>query len=112
MMAKMKSLWASGSQDHFSRLAPSPTPSQPPEARENSPWLDCQACPMVSGADGTGWPWGLAGMHWRQYGEPMETETPAEGGGYDLGGMWMFEKTQKSKLVAAMAVRTRPVPRS
>ena len=40
MIAKMKSLWASGSQDHFSRLAPSPTPHQPPSARAYLPWMD------------------------------------------------------------------------
>ena len=31
MMAKMKSVCASGSWPHFSRLAPTPTPNQPPE---------------------------------------------------------------------------------
>ena len=39
MIAKMKSLCASGSQDHFSRLAPRPTPHQPPSARAYLPWM-------------------------------------------------------------------------
>ena len=40
MMAKMKSLWASGSQLHFSLLAPRPTPHQPPSASAYNPWID------------------------------------------------------------------------
>ena len=33
MIAKMKSLCGSESRPHFSRLAPSPSPNQPPSAR-------------------------------------------------------------------------------
>ena len=38
MMAKMKSVWASGRKPHFSLLAPSPTPVTPPDAM---PISDC-----------------------------------------------------------------------
>ncbi len=48
MIAKMKSLWASGSHDHFSRLAPRPTPHQPPDASAQVPWVDCQQAPNRS----------------------------------------------------------------
>ena len=51
MIAKMKSLCASGSQDHFSRLAPSPTPHQPPSARAYLPWMDWKHVPSWSGQE-------------------------------------------------------------
>ena len=38
MTAKMKSLWPLGSQPHFSRPSPSPTPNQPPLAIAYRPW--------------------------------------------------------------------------
>ena len=40
MMAKMKSVWALGTYDHFWRLAPNPTPSSPPEPRASRPWMN------------------------------------------------------------------------
>jgi len=48
MIAKMKSLWASGSHDHFSRLAPRPTPHQPPSASAYLPWIGCRQVPSLS----------------------------------------------------------------
>ena len=51
MIAKMKSLCASGSQDHFSRLAPRPTPHQPPSASAYLPWTAWQARAELVGAD-------------------------------------------------------------
>ena len=48
MMAKMKSLWASESQAHFSLEAPSPTPHQPPSARAYMPWTDWPHMPLGS----------------------------------------------------------------
>ena len=47
-MAKMKSLCASGSHDHFSRLAPRPTPHQPPSASAYLPWMACQQVSSLS----------------------------------------------------------------
>ncbi len=44
-MAKMKSLCASGSQAHFSRLPPRPRPHQPPEASAHIPCVGCQHSP-------------------------------------------------------------------
>ncbi len=44
-MAKMKSLCASGSHAHFSRLAPRPRPHQPPEASAHMPCVGCQHSP-------------------------------------------------------------------
>ena len=49
MIAKMKSVCASGSQPHFSRLAPRPTPHQPPSARA---YLPCIAWKQVSSGSG------------------------------------------------------------
>src|SRR6202034_356807 len=46
MIAKMKSLVDSGSQPHFSRLAPRPTPKIPPEPSAYFPWVACQV-PLV-----------------------------------------------------------------
>src|SRR6185437_4461973 len=43
MIAKMKSLVDSGSQPHFSRLAPRPTPKMPPEPSAYLPCVDCQS---------------------------------------------------------------------
>ena len=40
MIAKMKSLCASGIQLYFCRLWPSPTPNQPPEASPYRPLVD------------------------------------------------------------------------
>ena len=45
MIAKMKSLCGSESRPHFSRLAPSPSPSHPPSARAYRPWRGCRAAP-------------------------------------------------------------------
>jgi hypothetical protein len=39
MMAKMKSEWAYGRKPHLARLAPSPVPATPPEARPTSDWM-------------------------------------------------------------------------
>ncbi len=44
----MKSLWASGSQDHFSRDAPRPRPQNPPEASAYCPCTGCQARPRIA----------------------------------------------------------------
>ena len=47
-MAKMKSVWASGSQPYFSIECPIPTPKNPPDA---SPYRDCVAWkPAPSGS--------------------------------------------------------------
>ena len=35
----MKSVWAFGTNSHFWRLAPRPTPNQPPEPSAISPWI-------------------------------------------------------------------------
>ena len=45
MIAKMKSLCGSESSPHFSRLAPSPRPNQPPSARAYRPWIGWRAAP-------------------------------------------------------------------
>ncbi len=42
MIAKMKSLAASGSQDHLPDELPRPTPKTPPCASASQPWIDCQ----------------------------------------------------------------------
>ena len=42
MIGKMKSVCASGSAPHFSRLPPSPTPHQPPVPSATLPWVSCQ----------------------------------------------------------------------
>ena len=39
MMAKTKSVWASGRNPHFARLAPRPVPDTPPEATPMSDWM-------------------------------------------------------------------------
>ena len=38
MMAKMKSVWASGRNPHLARLSPSPMPVMPPDAMPTSDW--------------------------------------------------------------------------
>jgi hypothetical protein len=48
MIAKMKSLVDSGSQPHFSRLAPRPTPKTPPEPSAYLPWIACMLAPVGS----------------------------------------------------------------
>ena len=48
MMAKMKSLSASGSQDHFAFELPRPTPNSPPDASAHHPWSVCQHSPLKS----------------------------------------------------------------
>ena len=45
MIAKMKSVCASGRLPHFSRLAPSPRPHQPPDASANMLCAGCQPAP-------------------------------------------------------------------
>ena len=52
MIAKMKSVCASGSAPHFSLEPPRPTPHQPPDASANLP---CRACrPLPSGSAWSG----------------------------------------------------------
>jgi hypothetical protein len=46
MMAKMKSLVDSGTQPHFSRLAPRPTPKTPPLPMAYLPWTFCICGPV------------------------------------------------------------------
>ena len=46
--AKMKSECASGNVPHFCRLAPSPTPHQPPEAIAYIPMVACRLMPSMS----------------------------------------------------------------
>jgi hypothetical protein len=47
MMAKMKSDVDSGTQPHFSRLAPRPTPKIPPEPIAYLLWMLCMFAPVA-----------------------------------------------------------------
>ena len=47
MTARMKSVCASGSEPHFCRLPPSPTPQKPPRASAIMPWIAWK--PALSG---------------------------------------------------------------
>ena len=52
MMAKMKSVWASGRKPHFARLSPRPTPVKPPDAMPTS---DCESCQRRRWRSRFGW---------------------------------------------------------
>ena len=54
MIAKMKSVWASGSQAYFRMELPSPTPVRPPRPSPKRAWVPCQQ--VLSDASVTDWP--------------------------------------------------------